>query len=220
MNSYVQFSITMLTSLCISLFLFFRRRRAKKHAQQFPLFEEDLKSYFQEDFLQHEEKVRKGWLSSFYACYGVLIFILLFSIPISLVQEKNLSLLFGFGVALLVIGVFILPGICFTYYYAYKKRGTSWLTFNLVGLVIPVLSNLVEGTRDLIEGDKFVFVFAICFDSLICYFLIHCYRLRKVNAFRKRQTKLAWKRKYGDGNLTPSGLKIEMDVMTSGQSVQ
>jgi hypothetical protein len=180
-----------------------RYRRNKKY----PLSGEDLQHYFDEQFLRHEERVRRNWRLSFFCAFGMSLLV----VPLACVicpgeLGSNMAVvtepdnLFAMIVGLIWL---FLSSLIF-YHCAYRRRGTIWLF--LFVILFPTRVIIEFGMRCLHPTPTLFRDLIILFiDNVIPFwFFVNCMRLRRVNAFRKAQIKLARKNKYFQKETVPA----------------
>ncbi len=89
------------------------------------------------------------------------------------------------------LAVFIPAGI--TYYCAYKKRGTGWLTWTLIVAPFRLLASIVEDFKAFNSSDYntlFFFIIVAVVYSIWGFYLFGCWRLREVNSEAKARSQL------------------------------
>ena len=186
-------TLVLLWPLYLLGLVFWRYRNNKKY----PITEEELSHYLCESERRHETKVRKQWLLSY-------TFLTLLLILLSVVawwcspEELRPALLLGDGVKKggLVDNMFReLLVFLIGYYFAYRRRGTIWLSLSIMTAPIAILVILFVGWMFLPMLGWGVLLFSpvLCLEI---WLWVTCIRLRKVNVLRRSLIKLAREKKY------------------------
>lgn len=133
-----------------------------------------------------ERKIRKKWLVAFLLMSVIFVLLLLATIFVGDGVEsvsEEVGIPFGIMISTLVI----IPWFWITYYCAFKKRGTQWLTWTMIMLPLNELRGISEeGWRSILEWNAISwFLFLIVF-IVEFYYWINCFRLRKINSKRKQ----------------------------------
>ena len=193
-------AVLVLLLLCL-LFVFpflgpwyWRYRKNKKY----PISEEEMQRYFNENDLRREEKVRKQWLLTFFFCLS-LNFLSLLGIWLAASEELRPYILSEtggqeFGI-ILPLTLVLICSLIF-YHCAYRKRGTVLLMLCITTMPFKEYQLIRSQNLSLASIFSLELGVLLFFVGTGLWLWVNCIRLRKVNAFRKCQIKLARKNKY------------------------
>lgn len=186
--------------IAFAIYKIYKWRSANAKIDQ-SLSDTDLKPYFDSLNLEFEEKARKQWLAIFLTLNG---FIFLNSIYHIYNGDTFLKLSEKFGVifplifAILCFLLIALPILWFTYYCAYKKRGTALLMFIIVTYPLELIFNIGYNLwTHAAAWDIFGWILTGISLGLDVLLWIASIRLWKVNTARKHQKILAFQAKFG-----------------------
>ncbi len=127
-----------------------------------------------------ENKIRKQWLISFYLLFGWSYML------------KGYQLLLGpekWYIRLSIIISFLLSA-WFSYYFAFKTKGTKWLLFLLIMLPIESMrrvGDMIDLRFDLGFGTIIIVTSLLTFYGLRLYFWISCLLLFRINSSLKKK---------------------------------
>jgi len=111
------------------------------------------------------DKIKKQWLISFYM-FALVAVILVFT------EDTVSECAYSFLKTALWLSL--------TYYFAYKKEGTAWLMWVMISTPIKELIDINNSPDGTFSDPGVATIFAVIL-SLEVYFLVNCYRLRRLN---------------------------------------